>query len=118
MYATVEQLANLVKVNATTKEADLTRVLETAAGEIVSEIGWAPADPVATDDLPTNWTSAQVLALCESVNLERGQDLWQLEQVPVGVLGLGGETPLVAPRNSWDRHAHRLSPIKKEWGIA
>ncbi len=40
------------------------------------------------------------------------------EMVPAGILGLGSETPLIVPRNSWERFAHRLAPLKTEWGLA
>lgn len=107
-YATVEQLGRLLNVSPTDREADLSRVLEAAALEIDSEIGgflgWS-------DD-------EQALALVESVNLERAQDLWELEQVPAGILGLGGEVPMIVPRNSWERHAQRLAPLKTDWGLA
>lgn len=107
-YATVEQLSNVLKVNRTAREADLIRVLEAAAIEINSEIGTELA-----------WSdNQQALYLLESVNLDRAQDLWELEQVPAGIMGLGSETPLIVPRNSWERHAQRLAPLKVEWGLA
>lgn len=107
-YATVEELAGILKVNRTAKEPDLIRVLEAAAIEINSEIG-----------TELGWSdNQQALYLLASVNLDRAQDLWQLEQVPMGIMGLGTETPLIVPRNSWDRHAQRLAPLKVEWGLA
>ena len=107
-YATVAQLAALLKVSATTKEADLIRVLQTAALEIDAEIGGG-----------LGWSDdAQALSLLESVNLDRAQDIWETEMVPAGILGLGSETPLIVPRNSWERHAQRLAPLKTSWGVA
>jgi hypothetical protein len=31
---------------------------------------------------------------------------------------LGGDTPLLAPRDSWVRYANMLAPLKSRWGIA
>lgn len=107
-YATPEQLAAVLKVNATTRADDLDRVLNAAALEIDTEIGRT----LGFSD------SEQELALAESVNLDRAQDLWELEQVPAGIFGLDSETPLIVPRNSWERHAQRLAPLKTSWGLA
>lgn len=106
-YATVEQLRKILKAGSRPDE-DLQRVLDAAALEIDHEIGRTLG---FSDD-------EQELALVTSVNLDRAQDLWELEQVPAGIIGLGGETPLIVPRNSWERHAQRLAPLKVSWGIA
>jgi hypothetical protein len=107
-YADAATLARILKVDAASRAADLERILEASAGEIDSEIGRT----LGFSD------AAWELALAEHVNLERAQDLWELEQIPVGVLGLGGETPLITPRNSWERHANTLAPLKDSWGLA
>lgn len=107
-YATVEQLAAKLKVNAVTHEADLTRVLLASKIEIDTEIGYS-----LTED-----NTADEVALATSVNLARAQDWWLLEGLPVGVIGLGGETPMFTPRDSWARHANNLAPLKNEWGLA
>ncbi len=106
-YIDADTLAAVLKVNATARADDLERVLEAAAGEIDSEIGYTLG---VSDD-------AWKLALAAHVNLERARDLWELELVPVGIIGLGGETPLIAPRNSFERHANALLPLKNTWGI-
>ena len=64
--------------------------------------------------------SEEELDLCETVCLARAQDLWLIEGLPVGVIGLGGETPLLSPRDSWVRHANVLAAIKPgdAWGVA
>ena len=107
-YVDVDTLATVLQVNATARQTDLERVLDAAAGEIDAEIGQTLG---FSDD-------AWKLALAAHVNLERAADLWHLEQVPVGIIGLGGETPLITPRNSWERHRNTLAPLKTEWGIA
>lgn len=106
-YATVETLAAQLKVNAETRRVDLQRVLDAAAREINTEIGY---------NLDTT-ADEKDLALVATVNLSRAADLWVIEGLPVGVIGLGGETPFLTPRNSWERHANTLAPLKQSWGL-
>ncbi len=106
-YATRATLASKLKINATTNATDLDRVLAAATREIDHEIGGPLDSPTAQD-----------LALLETVCLARAQDLWLVEGMPIGVIGLGGETPLLSPRDSWVRHANTLAPLKQSWGIA
>lgn len=111
-YATVEQLAPRLNIRGSTleaKEDDLQRVLDAATLEIDHEIGGPLVSPSEED-----------LALLETVCLARAQDLWLVESQPIGVIGLGGETPLLSPRDSWVRHAHTLAPLKAgdAWGVA
>lgn len=111
-YATVAQLAaTLPGVNATTREADLERVLEMATLEIDQELN---------KETPFDFSDPDGIAaypLLVHVNIERAGDLWHMEQMQSGLL-LGGETPLLAPRNSWERYANMLSPLKERWGLA
>jgi len=38
---------------------------------------------------------------------------------PFGAIGLGADTgPAFVGRDTWDRHAHKLAPLKVSWGIA
>lgn len=109
-YATKEQLAAKLTIGAaraTASEDDLQRVLDTAAFEIDVYIGGPLVSP----------TDGQT-ALLTTVNLARAQDLWTIEGLPVGVIGLGGETPLLTPRDSFERMANMLAPLKANWGIA
>lgn len=108
-YADTETLARKLKVNESTYQDDLERVLNAAALEIDHEIGGPLVSP---DD--------EEAALLETVSLGRSQDLWLIEGLPVGVIGLGGETPLLTPRDSWARWALMLAPLKPgdAWGIA
>lgn len=106
-YATVDELAGLLKVNANTRRAALQRCLDAAAYEIDEEIG-------RDTDL-----SARQLQLAAEVNIERAVEHWQQEQSPFGVIGLGGESgPAFVGRDTWDRHAHKLAPLKETWGFA
>ena len=91
-------------MNVATRRPELNRVLVTAALEINSEID-LPADSEPLDQLE--------LALVTEVNLERAVEHWQQMQSPFGILGLGGEVPAThVSRDSWDRHAHKLAPLK------
>ena len=108
-YADATTLGSKLKVNPSTYSADLDRVLNAAALEIDHELGGTIVSPTTEE-----------AALLESVNLGRAQDLWLVEGLPVGVIGLGGETPLLAPRDSWARWANVLAALKPgdAWGVA
>ena len=110
-YADATQLAALLKVNETTRAADLARVLDAAALEIDSELG--RSEPFDSSSPPDE------LALLEEVNLERAVEHWSQGLSPFGVIGLGSETgAVVTARDSWDRHARKLAPLKETFGIA
>ncbi len=105
-YATVEELAALLKVNPVSRVDQLERVLATAAAEIDAELG-----------LDAPYTSPPPLVV--EVNLERAVEHWQQMQAPFGILGLGADTGAThTARDSWDRHAHKLAPLKVVWGLA
>lgn len=106
-YATVEELARLLKVNAATFEAQLTEVLMAAAGEIDSEIGRDSA-------LSEAWE----LALAAQVNLERAEEHWKQRALSFGIIGLDVDNPVTLSRDTWIRHAYKLSPLKQSWGFA
>jgi hypothetical protein len=103
-YATRAELAAILKVNETQQAAALDRVLLAAAGEINNEIGHL--------DL-TGWQRA----LAEEVNLERAVEHWQ--QRPFGIISLGPDVGAShTSRDTWERHAIKLTPLKQQWGIA
>ena len=52
------------------------------------------------------------------MNLERAAELWKLQEVQFGVV-LGTEFgPTHIARNTWDKHAYTLAPLKCQWGLA
>ncbi len=109
-YATVEQLAAKLTITGAKLAAsqdDLQRVLNAATLEIDHEIGGPLISP-----------SQLQLDLFEFACLGRAQDLWLIEGLPIGVIGLGGETPLLSPRDSWSRWANILAVAKQSWGMA
>lgn len=111
VYATVEELATILRVSATTRHAALLRVLESAAMEIDSEIGTADVNG-------TSLPYGSPPAIVTEVNLERAVEHWQQVQHPYGIVGLGDDTAVYTARDTWDRHAHKLAPLKFSWGLA
>jgi hypothetical protein len=106
-YATVAELASILKVNAVTNAEALERVLTTAALEIDSELGRYGAFGVPYP------------ALVVEVNLERAVEHWQQMKSPFGLVGIGGEFGAErTARDTWERHAHKLAPLKASWGLA
>lgn len=108
-YGTVEELFRLLKINnPTDAQTDAaTRVLTTATGEIDSEIDRAEDDPIA------GWQ----ISLATEVCLERAVELWRA--APFGIVDLGGDFGAThTARNTWERYAHMLAPLKTQWGIA
>jgi hypothetical protein len=113
-YASVEDLAVLLKLSASSaanRVDDLSRCLSAAALEIDSEL--SRTEPWDFSDNPKQ------LALLSEVNLERAVEHWSQGQSPFGIIGLGSETgPVYSARDSWERHARKLAPLKESFGIA
>jgi len=86
------------------------RVLSAASIEVDREIDRTDDDmPLVGDDLD----------LATQVALQRASELWFLQEVPLGLAGIGSEfgTAHLA-RNSWEKYAFTLAPLKGQWGIA
>jgi len=110
-YATVTELMRILKIRNPSAEqlAAGERVLITATLEINAEIDRETGDPLAGDEV----------SLAEHVCLQRGAELWELMEVPTGVAGIGSEFGSVhLARNSWDKYAYILAPLKRQWGLA
>jgi hypothetical protein len=109
-YAGTAELARVLKLRAPTADqlAAMERVLETAAYEIDAEIG-------RTGAFGTPYPPMVV-----QVNLERAVEHWSQQESAFGIIGLGGAEGFTvrAARDTWDRHAHKLAPLKDSWGIA
>ncbi len=108
MYAPVDELARILKIRNPTADqlVALRRCLEAAANEIDSELGLAEQ------------LASPFPALVVEVNLERAVEHWQQGEIPFGIVGLGDTGAIYTARDSWDRHAHKLSPLKESWGLA
>ncbi len=111
IYATVTELAQLLRVNESQRHASLRRALEAAASEIDSEIGTA-------DIYGTEVPYGAPPALVSAVNIDRAVEHWKQTQSPYGVVGFGDDVAMYISRDTWDRHALKLAPLKASWAIA
>lgn len=111
VYASVAELAQLLRVDQSARHNSLMRVLKAAADEIDNEIGTADIDGNA---IPYS----NPPALARAVNLDRAVEHWQQMQSPFGIIGLGDVESKYTARDTWDRHAHKLASLKGSWGIA
>lgn len=109
-YTTDTELARILKINAPTAEqtAAMVRVLTMAGVEIDAEIDLAVEATALT---------APQLALAAEVNLERAVELWR--ETPWGIVGIDSDIGAThTARNTWERYAHKLAPLKSQWGIS
>jgi hypothetical protein len=111
VYASVSQLATLLNVSATSRHDDLMRALKAAADEIDHEVGTVDIRGAATP-------YSNPPALAREVNLERAVEHWQQSLSPFGAVPLGESGLVYAAKDSWARHAHKLSMLKADWGLA
>ena len=113
VYASVAELATLLRVDANARHNSLMRVLKAAADEIDGEIGTADINGVATP-------YSNPPSLAREVNLERAVEHWGQSKAPFGIIGLGdtGGVGQYIARDTWDRHAQKLAALKGGWGIA
>jgi len=129
-YVDVDELARVLRLRQPTEAQGtaMQRVLDTSAGEINREIGtaWPTADLASFPNAGTYDPDGSYIdqpdplagALIVEVNLERAVEHWQQQESPFGVIGLGESVPTVTAKDSWDRHAAKLAPLKRSWGIA
>lgn len=110
-YTTTDELARLLKVTEATYTTQLTEVLNAALYEVDDELGLHETDGVAL-------TGAGPLALAAEVQLERAIEHWHARPVGFGILGLDSDAPVRLARDTWDRHAFKLAPLKQSWGLA
>jgi len=111
-YVATEELARVLKIRtpSTEQELALQRVLDGATLEIDKELD----RPEGSDPL-----ADEALALAEQVCIQRAAELWFLQEVPLGLAGIGSEfgTAHLA-RNSWEKYAYTLAALKEQWGLA
>jgi hypothetical protein len=64
-------------------------------------------------------TDPDEIDLATQVALQRASELWFLQEVPLGLAGIGSEfgTAHLA-RNSWEKYAFTLAPLKEQFGLA
>lgn len=109
-YATVDELARILKIREPSAQQTVAmeRVLITAAGEIDSEID------LAEDEFLSAWQTQ----LATEVNLERAVEHWRQQESPFGIVDLGVVGSSFTAKDSWERHANKLAPLKGQWGFA
>jgi hypothetical protein len=110
-YASVEDLQLLLRIDSPTaaQVKGMQRVLDMAAEEINSELGYSVDRPAPSPVPP----------LVVGVNLDRAVEHWRQSFSPFGVIGVGSEgEPVLTARNSWYRHHLKLAPLKTLRGVA
>jgi hypothetical protein len=109
-YASIDELARLLKIRdpSAAQRAAMARAIGAARIEIDDEL-----DRDDDDQLEPPYPDLVV-----QVNLDRATELWQQEEATLGFVGIGAETgPARIASNTWDKHAHKLQPLKQSWGI-
>ncbi len=109
-YGNVDELARRLKINTPTdaQEDQMTLVLMMATGEINAEID------LAEDDDPL---SGDNLAIAVEVCYQRAIEQWRA--TPFGLIGLDSDFGAThTARNTWERYALMLAPLKAQWGVA
>lgn len=120
-YVGVDELARVLRLRQPSEAQGtaMQRVIDTSTGEVNREIGtaWATAAEAswpATPDVPDPLAAALIV----EVTLERAVEHWQQQESPFGVIGMGDAIPTFTAKDSWDRHANKLVPMKRSWGLA
>jgi hypothetical protein len=111
-YVDTDELSRVLKIANPSSEqtAAMQRVLDAATREIDDEID------LRDDSLPL---TDEGLALAEQVCIQRASELWFLQEVPLGLAGIGSEFGTAhLSRNSWEKYAFTLAPLKEQFGIA
>ena len=110
-YATTTELFRILKIRTPSAEQTTAgeRVLTAATYEIDQELDLDDDDVLA---------GAEV-SLVEQVCLQRAAELWALQEVPLGFVGIGSEFGASRlARDSWAKYAVTLGPAKRQWGFA
>lgn len=111
-YITTTELADVLKIRAPAAEqiVELQRVIDATTVEIDAEMDRASGATALTADQTQ---------LIEEVALERATEHWMAKSSPFGLLAVGVDVPAErTARNSWERHAEKLAPLKNQWGLA
>jgi hypothetical protein len=106
-YATVDELAAKLRISVTAgNTAALQACLDAAAAEIDHSIDAAAATPIDPSD-----------PLANQVNLLRGVEWWKSNDAAWNVLADTSGAGMRLPKNTFNRHAATLLPLKQQWGI-
>lgn len=111
VFATADELFPILNIRTTpsvAQEAKADRVLRAAAGEILRELDF-------DEELDLD---AAGMALCATVNLQRAAELWREEEIQSGILlGVDGAAAYIA-KDTWERHAAKLSTLRSRFPFA
>jgi hypothetical protein len=110
-YATVTELARLLELRSpSSPQTDaMQRCLDAATYEIDSYVGH---DLTIGEQYPVPYPPLAV-----EVTLERAVEHWSQSFTPYGVFQASGQ-PILTARDTFIRHAHKLLPLKTEFGVA
>jgi len=107
-YATVDDLAQAVRVQVSAKTSPLLEAaLAAATVEIDHEAGRRSDDPIPFDD-----------PLAHEICIARGVEWYKANDAAFGALGFDGTGVLAVPTDPFARHATTLVPLKQTFGIA
>lgn len=108
-YGEVDEMFRRLKINNPTAEQT-----EAAEGMLIAATGEIDAEVDREDDDPI---SGWEISLAKEVCLQRAIELWRAS--PFGLIDIGGDFgAITTAKNTWDRHAHDLAPLKRQWGLA
>jgi hypothetical protein len=111
-YVDTDELFRVLQIRQPTADQITAgeRCLVAASFEIDQEIDFeADADALG----------GGALALAREVCLERAVEHWRQGGAPFGLVGFGADSGAAfVARDTWDRHAFKLAPIKQQWGFA
>ena len=112
-FALADELYPILNIRATPSAAQAAkadRVLTAAAGEIYRELDFEDNDVSGLDGYG--------VALCATVNLQRAAELWREEEIQSGILlGVDGAAAYIA-KDTWERHAAKLSTLRSRFPFA
>lgn len=107
-YATVEQLAAVMRLTVTAKNQDwLQSCLDAAALEVDHYCDRSADDPLLTTD-----------PLAAQVNVARAVEWWKANDATFGGVGFADTGILTVPADAFARHAAALIPLVQLFGIA
>lgn len=107
-YATVDQLAAVMRLTVTVKNQEfLQQCLDAAAQEIDHYCGRFAESPLPVDD-----------ALAGLVNVVRGVEWYKANDAVFGGVGFADVGILTVPKDSFGRYAQALTPHLQTFGVS
>jgi hypothetical protein len=108
-YATVEQLADALRVAVTPKTAERLQMAVDAGALVVDAICDRPASDPMPDPPP---------ALAVSENISIGIEVYKANDAAFGAVGLADIGVLTVSAHVYARHRAALIPLKRQFGVA